>query len=181
MALKHPIWTFFTPFRNESFRALCLLCDTECHGGPRGTGGHGSGGKWWARDMINHLQNCHLDDHKAFRIAEFDWNADKGGNSPRDLIKSMLEKEQFREALLELKTESMKTVSLYKEPDKIIAYCNEEFVCNMCPNVFKNSGTLNRHIRSIHKICEICGFESNKPEMKIHVANHIKSMIARCV
>ena len=174
MALKHPIWTFFSPFRNDSFRALCLLCDTECDGGPRGTGGHGSGGKWWARDMITHLQNYHLEDHKAFRKAEFDWNAEKGGSSPIDFVKSMLEKEQFREALLELKTQSMKTESLYKEPDKMNEFCNEEFSCNMCPNVFKNSGTLNRHIRSIHKICELCGFESNKYEMKIHVANHIK-------
>ena len=153
--------------------AVCLSCETECEGGPQGTGGQGSGEKWWAREMTKHLQKYHLDNYKAFRRAELNWIAEKEGRLPEDLIKSVLQKEEFRQALLELKAESVNKGSLDAKHVKI-SVLNEKLKCNMCPDFFKKMFTLKRHIRIVHKKCEVCGFESdNRIEMKLHIATHV--------
>ena len=176
MALKHPIWTYFSPKRNESFRATCLLCQLECDGGPRGTGGQGSGGKWWARQMIQHLVTCHAEEYKLFKRAELKRNVENGGDNPEDAIKSILDKEMFKQALVELKAENIKNDPF--ETETVLDPLENvkdpiELACNMCPKNFKYKHILNRHIRKIHKICEMCGFESMKRlEMKQHTEGH---------
>ena len=117
--------------------AVCLSCETECEGGPQGTGCQGSGEKWWAREMIKHLQKYHMDNYKAFRRAELNWNAEKEGRLPEDIIKSVLQKEEFRQALLELKSECVNKGSRDAKHVKIQGFNNEELKCVMCPVIFK--------------------------------------------
>ena len=183
MALQHPIWTYFSPYRKDTFRAVCLLCDTECEGGPRGTGGLGSGGKWWARDMIKHLQDEHPEEYMAFKRVEFMRKSSKGDETPGDFITSFLGKEKFRQALLELKAEHVKKEAVDNTVVKTEYLEQQELICNMCPGKFKYEHSLKRHIRFIHKICEICGFESEKGSvMKLHIKIHIRRYVCKlCV
>ena len=175
MALQHPIWTYFSPYRKDIFRAVCLLCDTECEGGPRGTGGLGTGGKWWARDMIKHLQDEHTEECMAFKRMEFMRKASKADETPGDFITSFLDKEKFRQALLELKAENIKREALDNKAVKTENREQQEPACNMCTGKFKYEPLLKRHIRFIHKICEMCGFESEeRSAMKLHIKTHIR-------
>ena len=163
MPLVHAIWEFFDAEAGHTWlkgRAKCKMCETKIYGSCH----------THKRDMAAHLKKEHPERFAKYNQLKHKKEALKGHHTIGETIGAILEKEKFRQALLDLKgslrTEVINPIKPIAEPSNI--------PCSICGKVFKKIHKLERHTRFSHGFYNNCGYKFIQPKnIKEHQNEHI--------
>ena len=162
MPLVHAIWKFFDPEASHTWqkgRAECKDCKTKIYGSSQ----------IHKRDMAAHLKKEHPEKFVTYNQLKHEKEA-LNGQTIGETIGAIVEKEKFRQALMNLKDNMRSEVIDLINP---IAE-SSNIPCSICGQIFKKIYKLERHTRFSHGCCNNCGYKFIQPKnRKEHQNEHI--------
>ena len=161
MPLVHPIWEFFDAEASHTWqkgRAECKECKKKIHGSSQ----------IHKREMAAHLKEAHMGKFILYNKLKREKEALNGKIG--ETVGAIVEKEKFRQALVDLKdgmrSEVINLINPIAEPSNI--------PCSFCGKVFKKIYKLEQHTRFKHGFCNNCGYKFIQPKnKKEHQNEHI--------